>query len=136
MNRRDVLKSAVFGGLAIAPNPFAWISRKPLPEIPELYELPPVKLMCEAWPRWCFTRTQCVNSDRIFGKKPGTVMFSGSSGNRRDDGRWEIELKFLYSSAGFNAHFYHPATGKTTTNAINNRAPLRPLLRMGKRMDA
>lgn len=136
MNRRDVLKAAGFGGLAIVANPFAWLSRKPLPEIPERYELPPVKLICDTWSWLCMAKTQCINSDRIFGRKPGTIMFSGSSGYRREDARWDVTLTFIYSSVGFDLRFYHPATGKTTTHAVYNRARLRPLLKMGKRVDA
>lgn len=141
MNRRDVIKSVFFGGLAVFANPVAALTRKELPPaLPELVYLPIVKMavhenlietialiMCMG---------NCTNRKRIFGKPPGTVQLINYSWERLVDEkmefRFEFRLEFRYSRVGFYFMVRNPKDNSLQKHKVYKDANLHSLLKLGR----
>lgn len=134
MKRRDVLKSAIFGGLAIVANPLAAFGRPQTPYVPAVrYDLPSVKLLCDSIDMEAIGAAHmCVNSDWVFGKAPGNVLFCGFSAERQLSG-WRLTLDFRGSDDGFDCVVCMRGQPRERVKVFES-AVLQPLLKMGRRV--
>jgi hypothetical protein len=69
--------------------------------------------------------TNRTNAAPMFGRKPGTLRFSGVKGDRHADGRWIVEGSFTHDPNGFAVEMMQPGIKRIRRMCLPHRAELR-----------